>query len=74
MRCENKVSQTYYRDGEFMPRTIELRCGSTSIHGSTLVCGTCQDKHHDGWPDRCRHGVLYTQYDVDCAACELGED
>ena len=35
MRCENKVSQTYYRDGEFIPRTIELRCGSTSIHGTT---------------------------------------
>lgn len=74
MRCENNVSQTYYRDGEFMPRTIELRCGSTSVHGTTLVCESCQSKHHDGWPDRCRHGVLITEYDCDCIACELGED
>lgn len=74
MRCENKVSQTYYRDGEFLPRTIELRCGSTSVHGTTLVCGSCESKHHDGWPDYCRHGVRYTEYDIDCIACELGED
>lgn len=74
MRCENKVSQTYYRDGEFMPRTIELRCGSTSVHGTTLVCESCEREHHDGWPDRCRHGVLLTEYDCDCIACELGED
>ena len=73
MFCENKVSQTYYREGEFLPRTIEMRCGSTSIHGSTLVCDECQKKHHSGWPDYCKHGVRITEYDCDCPACELGE-
>jgi len=74
MRCENKVSQTYYREGEFMPRTIEMRCGSTSVHGDTLVCGKCKAKHHDGWPDRCRHGVVIQPWDGYCSACEFGED
>ena len=73
MQCENKVAQTYYRAGELMPRTIETRCGSTSVYGGTLVCEDCQSKHHAGWPDRCRHGVLIQPWDGYCSACEFGE-
>ncbi len=73
MRCENKVAQTYYPALDPFPRTIELPCGSTSIHGGTLVCEDCQSKHYAGWPDRCPHGVPVQPWDGYCPACEFGE-
>lgn len=41
MRCQNKVTQVVPRGHDY--RTIEMPCGSTSIHGTALWCDECRD-------------------------------
>lgn len=71
-RCENMVGQNYYRDGAVAASYIELRCGSTGVHGQPLQCDECQQR--DPYRYECRHGVPYGDVSPSCYRCEFGED
>ena len=83
MRCENLVSQFVPRGYAY--REVKLRCGSTSVHGTTLLCEACHKKHYrqhpQGWRDTpgdvCKHGTYVGDaggHDYLCGACEAGDD
>ena len=75
MTCYNQV--THYVPRGFGYKEIEMTCGNTSIYGNSILCEECEqkiDSEKMGHPDHCRHGVRYTEFDIDCMACEMGED
>jgi hypothetical protein len=84
MRCENKVTQYVLRG--FGYKAVEMRCGSTSVHGDVLLCDECAWKakrqYPQGWKnspgDTCRHGTyLGCHEDNDerlCGRCEAGDE
>lgn len=72
--CENTVTQ--YVPSGYSHKAVEMRCGSTSIYGETLLCDSCEDKVSSGkmpQPGYCKHGVAISEYDCDCIRCELGD-
>ena len=83
MSCNNRVSQFIQKGWDY--KEIKLRCGSTSIHGTTLLCESCEEKstqrYPKGWKntpgDCCKHGVyLGCHEDNDerlCELCEMGD-
>jgi hypothetical protein len=82
MRCKNLISQ-------FVPRgygykEIKCVCGSTSIHGTELICEECEEKlkkqYSQGWRftpgDVCKHGTYVGDAggpDYICGHCEDGD-
>ena len=74
--CHNQVIQ-YVPRGFGSYKEVEMTCGNTSIYGTSLLCEECEtkiDAGKMGHPDYCRHGVRYTEFDIDCFRCEMGED
>ena len=81
-RCKNMVSQFVPRGYDY--REVSLPCGSTSIHGTSLVCDSCEKKlraqYPQGWRetpgDTCKHGTYVGDAggpDYLCGKCEEGE-
>lgn len=82
MACQNKVDQFVQRGWEI--RKIEMRCGSTSVHGDVLLCPSCEwaarRNYPQGWRytpgDICKHGNYVGDAggpDYLCGQCEAGE-
>ena len=81
--CMNTVTQ--YVPNGFSYKAVEMRCGSTSIRGSTLLCEECQHKLEERYPqgwretpgDTCPHGTYVGDAggpDYLCWKCEAGEE
>jgi hypothetical protein len=62
--CDNRVMQTVPTKWDY--KQIEMKCGSTDIHGGTLLCEDCAER---GPWYICRHGNDVSEYD--CGACEF---
>jgi hypothetical protein len=65
-------------------KIVKLRCGSTSIYGSTLLCEACERQMHKQYPqgwretpgDLCPHGNYVGDAggpDYLCGRCEAGD-
>jgi hypothetical protein len=83
MNCKNQVSQFVPRGYGY--REVLLPCGSTSIHGTTLICDQCNTKLEKSYPqgwrespgDICPHGNYVGDAggpDYLCGHCENGKD
>ena len=81
MVCKNKVTQLVPRGYTY--KAIKLRCGSTDIHGDTILCDDCHWKNKlaypQGWTrtpgDTCPHGTYIGDRggpDYLCYMCEEG--
>ena len=81
-KCKNKVSQWVPKGYGY--KEIKLPCGSTDIHGRTLICEECLGKlekqYPQGWinhpGDVCKHGNYVGDpggQDYLCYLCEDGE-
>ena len=82
MSCKNLVSQFIPKGYDY--KEIKLPCGSTDIHGGTLLCEECWEKFIEQYPqgwrntpgDICKHGnYVGDAYGPDylCGLCEDGE-
>lgn len=82
MPCTNTVTQYVPRGYSY--REVTLRCGSTSVHGGTLMCESCENandrRYPQGWRevpgDICKHGTYVGDAhgpDYLCGQCE-GEE
>ncbi|RLC24907.1 MAG: hypothetical protein DRH93_03370 [Deltaproteobacteria bacterium] len=80
-RCKNLVSQ-YVPQG-YGYKEVKLPCGSTSIHGTELICEECEaqlgKQYPQGWVntpgDKCIHGTYVGNRggrDYLCGKCEDG--
>jgi hypothetical protein len=47
-------------------KSVESKCGETSIYGETLQCGECS--HRRPWY-QCEHGVDLSECDAACWQC-----
>jgi hypothetical protein len=77
--CENLASQFVPKG--FTEKEIFLPCGSTSIHGTELLCDECEAKAEEEYPqgwresrgDTCKHGTYIGDAggaDYLCPYCE----
>lgn len=72
--CNNTVEQYVPRGYDYV--AVTMKCGNTSIHGTTLYCDSCESinarqghKKHE-----CKHGIdLYPSdgRDIACYLCEM---
>ena len=55
-------------------KILQYKCGNTGTDGEAVLCNECASKVSSGVmarPGYCIHGVRITEYDCDCARCEL---
>lgn len=64
-KCQNLVSQWVPKGYDYTE--VQLKCGSTGIHGDELICGECRAKFERPWYI-CKHGRDVSEYD--CPTCE----
>jgi hypothetical protein len=72
--CNNTLIQ--YVPNGWGHNAIRMRCGSTSIHGTTLYCDQCEDMFsRRGYSaHQCRHGKDMTREGSLCIACEFDDE